>query len=384
MQNRVKYARMIVNILIPILWMVLLVTLGPEVLNFFMPFVIGWIIAMIANPLVKFLEKKLKIVRKHSSMVVIIAALALVIAAIYLIVSRVSTLLLEFTKDLPELYDIVLKEVGNAANNLEHLLRFLPNGIQEALETFTQNLGSAIGEVVKKIAAPTVEVAGNVAKKIPNAFIYSVITVLSAYSFIAERDRILAIFKTYAPRSIQKYFNFLKMDIKKVVGGYFMAQFKIMFVVALILTVGFWLLRISYAPLFAILISILDFLPFFGTGTALIPWAAIKFFSGEYEFAIGLIIIYAVSQIVRQVIQPKIVGDSFGLHPLITLLFLYMGFRINGIAGMILAVPIGLILINFYKYGAFDSFLSNLTMLIEEIQKIRFGKEYSEEDENNK
>ena len=384
MQNRVKYARMIVNILIPILWMVLLVTLGPEVLNFFMPFVIGWIIAMIANPLVKFLEKKLKIVRKHSSMVVIIAALALVIAAIYLIVSRVSTLLLEFTKDLPELYDIVLKEVGNAANNLEHLLRFLPNGIQEALETFTQNLGSAIGEVVKKIAAPTVEVAGNVAKKIPNAFIYSVITVLSAYSFIAERDRILAIFKTYAPRSIQKYFNFLKMHIKKVVGGYFMAQFKIMFVVALILTVGFWLLRISYAPLFAILISILDFLPFFGTGTALIPWAAIKFFSGEYEFAIGLIIIYAVSQIVRQVIQPKIVGDSFGLHPLITLLFLYMGFRINGIAGMILAVPIGLILINFYKYGAFDSFLSNLTMLIEEIQKFRFGKEYSEEDENNK
>ena len=83
-------------------------------------------------------------------------------------------------------------------------------------------------------------------------------------------------------------------------------------------------------------------------------------------------------------IQPKIVGDSFGLHPLITLLFLYMGFRINGIAGMILAVPIGLILINFYKYGAFDSFLSNLTMLIEEIQKFRFGKEYSEEDENNK
>ena len=81
-----------------------------------------------------------------------------------------------------------------------------------------------------------------------------------------------------------------------------------------------------------------------------------------------------MSQLVRQVIQPKIVGDSMGLPPLLTLFLLYLGFKVKGIAGMILAVPIGLIFINFYKYGAFDSLIKNVKLLIRELNAFRNGE----------
>ena len=127
------------------------------------------------------------------------------------------------------------------------------------------------------------------------------------------------------------------------------------------------------------LIAVLDFLPVFGTGTVLIPWAVIKVISGEYAFAAGLALIYVLTQVVRQIIQPKIVGASMGLPPLTTLILLFLGFKFRGIAGMILAVPIGMVVIKFYEYGAFDSLIANGKLLIKEIGKLM--REDGEESE---
>ena len=142
-------------------------------------------------------------------------------------------------------------------------------------------------------------------------------------------------------------------------------------IVFLILFAGFLVLDIHYAVLVAFLISFLDFLPFFGTGTALIPWAIYSFFIGEYKIMAGLVIIYAVSQVVRQLLQPKLVGDSMGMNPLVTLLLLYVGYRIKGVLGMILAVPLGLVLINMCQAGAFDYILDDVKILVEGILGLR-------------
>ena len=157
-------------------------------------------------------------------------------------------------------------------------------------------------------------------------------------------------------------------------GGYFLAQFKIMFMVALILLAGFVVLGVRYAFLLAILIAMLDFLPLFGTGTVLLPWAVVKLLSGEYMLAAGLALLYLVSQVARQMVQPKIVGDSMGLPPLLTLVLLYIGFKVRGISGMILAVPLGILGMKLYEYGMFDSLIENVRLLAEEIERIRRGK----------
>ena len=367
----IKYAKIFLNMGISLAAIVLILWLGPKVLGFFMPFVIGWLIALIANPLVRFLEKRIKIGRKHSSAVIVVGVLAAIIIGGYFVISRVTVEIVRFIKDLPDLYYSAEVEVRLMLENLSRVFHFLPVNMQEALINFGNNLSEYMGALIQSIGMPTIEAAGNVAKNIPNVLIQIIVTVLSSYFFIAERDKLMEQFYAMAPEFVKKGVVMINVQFKQVVGGYFKAQFQIMGIVALILLVGFLVLKVDYAVLLAGLIAFLDFLPFFGTGTALIPWAAVKFFAGEYQAAVGLAIIYLVSQLVRQVIQPKIVGDSMGLNPLSTLVFMYIGFKLRGVAGMILAVPIGLILIKLYEAGAFNDIVGGVKEIAKDVNEFR-------------
>lgn len=369
MEEGKKYLRMILNIVIPVTGLYLLCFWGPKFLGFFMPFVIGWVIALIANPVVRFLERKLKIVRKHGSALIIISVIGLVIFILYAVISWLYVELSGFLKDIPILMNRAVDEINGALLNSRRLFEFLPDGLQDSLDQFSANLGEYLGTIVSKAAWPTVEIAGNLAKGIPNLLVNTVIMIFSAYLFTAEQDRMLFWMRQHMPDFLFKYIGYLKRDAKGLIGGYFLAQFRIMFVVAGILAAGFIVLGVNYALVLAVLISVLDFLPVFGTGTALLPWGVVKLFTGEYAYAAGLLLIYVTTQVVRQIIQPKIVGESMGLPPLITLVLLYLGFKVSGIAGMILAVPVGLVFINFYKYGAFDRLIKNGKELAHEIQE---------------
>ena len=374
MESMKRYARIILNIIIPLAAIYLVCWWGPRLLKFFMPFVIGWIIAMIANPLVRFLERRVRIVRKLSSVIIVVSVLALVIGAIYLIIAKLVVEASGFTKDLPVLYETMSQEVHQAFQRLDLVFLRLPPNVQESFNRFSENLGEYLSLAVQKIASPTVTMAGNVAKGIPGALVNAIITILSSYMFIVDRDRIVEFWKRHAPKGSARYAALLRDDVKRLIGGYFAAQFKIMFVIAAILLAGFFVLGVNYALLLALLISFLDFLPLFGTGTALIPWALVKLLSGEYAFAAGLGLLYVLTQVVRQIIQPKIVGDTMGLPPLWTLFFLYIGFKFSGISGMILAEPIGMLVLNLYEHGAFDSLIDNFKLLIHEIEEFRKGE----------
>ena len=366
-----RYLRMILNIVIPFLGLCLVIFLGPRLLRFFMPFVVGWILALLANPLVRFLERRVKLVRRHGSMLIIIAALAIVIGLFYGAGLLVYREMGSFLADAPEIYQSVIAEIGDALQNGRKLAEYFPQNLQPPLLAFSDNLDGLFGKLVSRAAEPTVQIAGHVAKIIPNLLVNMVITILSSYLFLADRESIMRWLKGHLPAFIFRYIEYMKRDAKGVIGGYFLAQFRIMCVVALILAAGFLVLGVRYGVLLAFLTAILDFLPIFGTGTVLFPWAVVKLFAGEYAYATGLILLYILTQVVRQIIQPKIVGESMGLPPLMTLFLLYLGFKLRGLTGMILAVPVGLVFINFYKYGAFDSMIRNFRMLMEAIQKFR-------------
>ena len=363
--------RMILNIVIPLLGLCLVIFLGPRLLHFFMPFVVGWILALLANPLVRFLERRVKLVRRHGSMLIIIAALAIVIGLFYGAGLLVYREMGSFLADAPEIYQSVIAEIGDALQNGRKLAEYFPQNLQPPLLAFSDNLDGLFGKLVSRAAEPTVQIAGHVAKSIPNLLVNMVIIILSSYLFLADRESIMRWLKGHLPAFIFRYIEYMKRDAKGVIGGYFLAQFRIMCVVALILAAGFLVLGVRYGVLLAFLTAILDFLPIFGTGTVLFPWAVVKLFAGEYAYATGLILLYILTQVVRQIIQPKIVGESMGLPPLMTLFLLYLGFKLRGLTGMILAVPVGLVFINFYKYGAFDSMIRNFRMLMESIQKFR-------------
>ena len=377
MKDAKYYTGILLNILVPVVQIGLVCLLVPKLLMFFLPFAIGWVIAMIANPLVRILERRVKLVRKHSSALIVITVLAAVIGMGYFLISQLFMQAYELVGDIPELYALVSAELKEISVRMENLLRILPDGVQQEWQKLAGDVGNAVGQavslLVQNIAPPTVEAAGNVAMRIPAVLVNVVVTILSSYFFIAEQDRIVEFWKHHASGGFNRYYGYLRDDVKHLIGGYFLAQFKIMFVVGLMLFVGFAVLGVKYSGLLAILVAMLDFLPVFGTGTVLIPWAVFKVLSGQYALAAGLALLYVLTQVVRQLIQPKIVGDTMGLPPLWTLVFLFLGFKLHGISGMILAVPLGIIAMNLYKYGAFDSLIANVKLLGKEIQELREG-----------
>ncbi len=371
MEDGRRILRILLNILIPAMKILLVCVGGLWLLKFFLPFVIGWLIAMVANPLVKFLERRLNLVRKHSSVIIVVAVLAGIIGGLYFLVGRVIIEIRLLVVDMPEIYEAVRLELMEALDSLNRMVARMPTGVQEWFNRTNENLGGIASSLMQKIAFPTVTVAGNVAKGIPGALVNSIVVILSSYFFIAEQDRIRDLAGRLIPSSFYSYGGLFRKDLKNLIGGYFLAQFRIMFVVAVVLAVGFLILGVRYGILLAVLIAILDFLPLFGTGTALFPWAVVKLLSGEAAFAVGLILLYVLTQVVRQIIQPKIVGDSMGLPPLLTLVFLYVGFKIRGISGMILAVPVGLVGVKLYEYGAFDPMVEQVKLLVQEINRLR-------------
>ena len=371
MKQSTKYWKILVNLLVGLFTLVILCFVVPKAILFFMPFVVGWVISSIANPMVQFLEKKLKIVRKHGSMMIIIGVLAAVVGLGYLGVSRLVEEAGNLVDNLPQIYANLQEDFEEIGENLQVFYSRLPKNLQGNIQEAVSDVSSYVGGLFQAVGEPTFEAAGNFAKNVPGTLIAMIMSLLSAYFFTAQRMSILEGLEKNLPFRFWKQASGVLQDLKHVVGGYFKAQFKIMGVVYVILVIGLFILRVDYALLAALVIAFLDMLPFFGTGTVLWPWAAIKILSNDYKMAVGLIIIYAITQIVRQVIQPKIVGDTIGMDPLATLIFMYIGYRFSSIVGMIIAVPVGMILINLYQGGVFDNQIRCIKELAHDINEFR-------------
>lgn len=375
-----KYIKVVLNLLTAavILWFV--ITLLPRLVGFFMPFIIGWIIALIANPLVRFLDEKIRIRRKAGSAIVIIAVIALVVGAVYGACSILGRELSGFIRELPEMWKSVEADFADAGRTLESFSRYFSPDIQEQIHSVVDTLVGFITGMMDSLSTPTVTAVGNFAKNIPSILVAVIMCLLSSYFFIAQREEVIRAFHRYLPAELAEKWSVLSYSMKNAVGGYFKAQLKIEVWMYVLLLIGFLILDVGYAALIALGIAVLDFFPVFGTGTVLLPWAIIKILSGDYKLAVGLLIIWGAGQLARQLIQPKIVGDSVGLPALPTIVLLYIGYKVGSVGGMILAVPVGIILVNMYQAGFFQTTIDSLKILIYGFNNFRH---LTEEDKEN-
>lgn len=369
--RRRPYWQIVVSLIFSLAATAAFVIIGIKALGFLMPFVIGWIISSIASPVVNWLEKRLKIVKKLGSALIVVVVLVLIVMLIYFAFSRITAEVGDLVENFPGLYaqlEVGLRQIGNTMSGV--FLR-LPESVQHGWNAVMENLDQSMGNLVTRISRPTMTAAGNFAKSLPSYLISFIVVMMSAYFFTVERDEVIQWMKKVSPPSVAKRMDLVMDNLRYAVGGYFKAQFKIMAIVFVILFAGFAVLGVHYSVLIAFLIAFLDFLPFFGTGTAMIPWALYTGLMGDYKMTVSLIIIYIVTQLVRQLLQPKLVGDSMGMNPLVTLLLLYIGYKVSSVIGMILAVPIGLVLINMIRAGAFDYILDDVRLLVEGILGLR-------------
>jgi sporulation integral membrane protein YtvI len=184
----------------------------------------------------------------------------------------------------------------------------------------------------------------NIVSRIPNLLLIMLLTLISTFFFIADKELISDSIKKHTPEIISKNFVKVRKGILKALTGYVKAQGIIMCITGTIAIIILTVLNYEYAMLVAIIIALIDALPIFGSGFVLWPWIALSFFSSNYKMAVGLLILYGAILFSRQIAEPKVLGSQIGMHPLLTLMSMYVGLKIFGVFGFIIG-PVTVIII---------------------------------------
>ncbi len=363
--------KLIVNILISLVILLLCIFLVPRLILFFMPFVIGWIISCIANPLVVFLERKLKIKRKAGTVVVIVCVIAVVIGIGYGLGIILWRQISGFIQEIPTMWEAVKHDFDAFGAWIDQYIGSRSPKLADTLNDLGNIIGQMIADLPKSFDFRTFEGMGSMVGNIASVIISIIMCMLSAYFFIADRDWLGSFLGKILPESIMHKYDVFASSLKQAVGGYFKAQFRIEIWMYVLLLIGLTVLKVRYGLLIALLIAFLDFLPFFGTGIVLIPWALVNVIGGNYLRALGFLIIWGSGQLFRQLIQPKIMGDSIGMEPIPTLFLLFIGYRLAGVGGMLVSVPIGIIVVNMNEAGFFDTPKYSIRLLVRNINQFR-------------
>ena len=366
--NNLKY---VVNLLVSLLILLLCIFLVPRFLVFFMPFVIGWIISCIANPLVVFLERKLKIRRKAGTVVVIVCVIAAVIGIGYGVGIILFRQISGFIGEVPEMWQNVQQDFDKLGRVINQFLGTKAPKLTDAMNNLGNTIGEMIANLPKSLDFSTFEGMGSMVGSIASMIISVIMCIMSAYFFIADREWVSSFMNRYLPKSVSHKYDVFVSSIKQAVGGYFKAQFRIEVWMYVLLLAGFTVMQVRYGLLIALLVAFLDFLPFFGTGIVLIPWALVTLIGGNYLRAVGFLIIWGAGQLFRQLIQPKIIGDSIGMEPIPTLFLLFVGYRVAGVGGMLIAVPLGIIIVNMNEAGFFDTPKYSFRILLRNLNSYR-------------
>lgn len=311
------------------------------ILHYVSPFVLAFIISLILEPFVKLLNKYFKLPRGFATIVIIVGVFAVVIFAGSAIVSKVTEEIKSLTENIPVYQQQIIDTYNNIKIKAETYLYLVPQDIQQSVSNvFDVLLESVIALLSSGVKSGSI----NFVSKVPSGVMFIIITVIATFFFIKDRYEIESFIIKKTPASIISAFRKLKLHTFGAILGYFKAQLMLMCWTGVICMIVLTIIDSPYALLMAIIISIIDALPVFGSGFILWPWALWNLIAGDYAFAVGLVINYLAVLLTRQVLEPKLVGEQIGIHPLVTLFSIYVGLKVFGVFGFIIG-PIIAVLI---------------------------------------
>ncbi len=324
-------------------------------LKLFAPFIIAYLISIIANPLADKLQKYLKLPRGITAVLVIVFIVGIAGGIITAIVWRLVSEIKSIYQQFPEIYESMVALIESIEESFADVYKRLSPDLQKAFDTVVNNVETGLAGIINDNYRPVMQGAGNVAKSLPSIFISIIVFILALFFTVSNGHNIKeSIIKLFPEKLVQGYSN-VKKEIKKYLGGYVRAQLIIMAIAFVIIVTGLTILKVPHAFLIAMGIALLDALPFFGSGAVLLPWSLISFITSDLRMGIGLLIIYLAVIFTRQMVEPKIVSSKIGINPILTLMSMYLGFKIFSIGGMILGPVCLMLVVSLYKAGAFNT-----------------------------
>ncbi len=319
------------------------------VLPILLPFLIAWGLSLcVARPAEK-LAKKLHLSQKLCAAVLFLLLLLLLICLIAFGVSRIlgelKTLLERLTAEYGSFEEMahewmaVLEERTASKDPFAERTQ----GATEFRERFYAMVTDLISKALTETAAKLPAIAAKVLGALPSVLLGTVVTVMAGFYFCIDRERIASAVVSLLPRGVQNRLPQWRARGRQISWRYVKAYLLLMLIIFAVLFVGFLILGVPYAFLLATVTALIDLLPILGIGTVLLPWAAVMLLQKAYYLGFGLLILYGVCALVRQIAEPRLIGKSLGLHPLLALFATYVGWKSAGILGMLLAPFIALV-----------------------------------------
>lgn len=321
------------------------------------PFIIALLISSLISPLSEKLSKRTRLsYRLLSALLVIalfLALIAIVSFAVYRLLSEIGNLIDRLSAE-PEMISNAIDSLTARLQSAGEKFGFLKHiASSEALQKLGLDLDAILPDALRSLASSLTgslpSAAVGIAAKLPETLLFFVTLLLSSYYFCVDRERISSFFLKILPDRWSDKLPSIRKRLHDTLKGYLKAYVSIMLLTFFEVFIGLTILGVDYAFLLGVIIAIVDILPVLGTGTVLIPWAIFSFIASRPVLGLGLLILYAVVLIVRQLIEPKIVGNTLGLHPLATLASIYVGIKLLGFGGIFIGPIIAMLLGTLFK-----------------------------------
>lgn len=296
-----------------------------------LPFVIGIIIAFILRPVIDFISRKSRIHRNLVSIIIL-----LVFYSIFgLLIAFLSTKFIFFIRDL--VYQLMITYQDTIQPALEDIARELPvryPDMEIYLNGVIENINTTIFEFVSKASTSVVSTMTVFAGQVPNFLIRFIFTIVSSFFFTIDYHKIADFILRQFPKEKRNMIIKIKNNVIGTIGKFIKAYATLITITFIELSIGFSLLNIPNPILLGAIVAIVDILPILGTGAVLLPWAIIALALNWTELGLGILVLYIIITVVRQTLEPRVIGQQIGLHPVVTLICIFVGAQFLGVVGL--------------------------------------------------
>ena len=344
----------------------LLTRVGLPLLSLLMPFVLALCVAWLLNPLVRLLQRRLHLSRNLISILLILLILAGVGGVLVSFIWNIAQETIALAADWSTLERELRATLDVVNGSFARLFTYLPIQISGSAEQALNNLGSQLLDWFSSALPALVSFlaggAANLASEVPSFAVALVVFLMGSYFITADYPHIRYRATRQLPSSLREFLGEVRTAAVSAFGGYVKAEFILSVGVFFILLVGFLIIGQPYALLLAFILAVMDFIPIIGSGTVMVPWAVIDLLTRDLRHAVELMVIWGIVALFRRVAEPKAVGDHTGLSPILSLISIYVGMRLGGVAGMILGPVVFMVVINIVKLGIFHNTLADLRL----------------------
>ncbi len=295
-----------------------------------LPFIFAVIVATTLRKPIKHFSKSLKVKESVLSFFSVSLVLVIGLALISLLIYSLYAWLSDILKQLPDL----LPSLTDATKKLTNLISVLGDSIHPSIKDSINNIPS---QLISSLTNWITDILSSIATGLPSVFLAVFVTILSAYIITRDYTKLGTFAKTVIPNNqIKKIIRIKEITLSKTFG-LIRGNILLTLITFIQILIGLTLLRCKHVVALSAVISFIDLLPILGTGTILIPWSIYSLITGNIAFGVGIISIFLITTVVKNILSPKILGNQIKLDSLCVLASMYIGYKLTGVSGLIFA-----------------------------------------------